>query len=375
LEIPTHGDALVEGFALLDQLSAKLALAVAEFDAAKLWELDAATSAAVWLRNRAGMTASAASATVVTGRRVRQLPVTASAWMQGELSSGQVKAITANVEDRTVELFAEQEGVLVEYLAPLTVKETATAMQHWRARAEATLDDAGGVLSDRSLHLSRTLGGRFELSGSLDALSGEVVDTALRLATTKDAEGEPARMPATRRADALVDVCRYYLDHQHDVRGGRNRPHLNVVVDYEALVARRGGETVDGPLVDGSSVQALLCDAEVHRVVTSGRSAVLDYGTGTRVVAGHLWNALVLRDRHCRFEGCDRPSRFCEAHHVVPVLEGGATSLDNLVLKCSRHHHIGHLPGWHEKLRPDGTLVTTDPKGRTRETRPPGVLR
>ncbi|HEX9969473.1 MAG TPA: HNH endonuclease signature motif containing protein, partial [Acidimicrobiales bacterium] len=144
--------------------------------------------------------------------------------------------------------------------------------------------------------------------------------------------------------------------------------------DYDDLVAGRGGETVDGTLLGGPAIQALLCDAGVNRVVTRGTSAVLDYGTTTRVVPTHLWNALVLRDRHCRFEGCERPSRFCEAHHVVPVLQGGETSLDNLVLKCSRHHHIGHLPGWHERLEPDGTLVATDPKGRTRTSRPPGVL-
>jgi hypothetical protein len=247
-------------------------------------------------------------------------------------------------------------------------------MQHWRARAESSLDDRLDSEVDRAVHLSRTLGGRFELSGSLDALSGELVATALRMAMTDDVAGEAARLPATRRADALVDVCRYFLDHQHDVSGGRHRPHLNVVVDYDDLVARRGGRSIDGTPLDGAAIQAILCDAGVNRVVTDGKSAVLDYGTTTRVVGGSLWNALVLRDEHCRFEGCDRPSRFCEAHHVVPVLEGGATRLDNLVLKCSRHHHVGHLPGWREKLEPDGTLVTTDPAGRTRSTRPPGVM-
>jgi hypothetical protein len=92
-------------------------------------------------------------------------------------------------------------------------------------------------------------------------------------------------------------------------------------------------------------------------------------------VPANLWNALILRDEHCRHAGCDRPAHFCEAHHVVPWTEGGTTSLGNLVLKCTRHHHIGHLPGWHEKLKPDGTLVTTDPQGRTRTTRPPGLVR
>jgi hypothetical protein len=373
LDVPGDADALVAGFALLDCLTAKLSLAAAEFDAAKLWELDAATSAASWLRTRAGMSASTASGIVKAGRVARQLPETAHAWIEGRLSTGQVKAITANVEDRTVATFAEQEAELLPFLAPLDVKQTATAMQHWRARAEATLDESEPRLPSRSLHLSRTMDGRFELTGSLDPLSGEIVETALRLAMTEDAPGEPPRTYAERRADASVDVHRFSIEHQHDDRG-RNRAHLHVVVDYEALVGRSGGETVEGAPVDAVTIQKVLCDADVHRVITSGKSVVLDYGNATRVVGPNLWNALVLRDRHCRFEGCDRGPRFCEAHHVMPVMSGGPTRLDNLVLKCSRHHHIGHLPGWHERLEPDGTLMTTDPRGRTRTTRPPGVL-
>ncbi|MBW3668993.1 MAG: DUF222 domain-containing protein, partial [Actinobacteria bacterium] len=145
-----------------------------------------------------------------------------------------------------------------------------------------------------------------------------------RLAMTRDAPGE-RRSYATRLADAAVDICRFFVDHQHGNLGGGHRPHVNVVVDYDDLMAGRGGESIDGTLLDGAAIATLFCDANVHRVVTKGRSAVLDYGRATRVVSRDLWNALVLRDRHCRVEGCDRPSRFCEAHHVVPVAEGGPT--------------------------------------------------
>ncbi|HEX9968695.1 MAG TPA: DUF222 domain-containing protein, partial [Acidimicrobiales bacterium] len=118
VEIPADGDAIVAAFALLDRLTAKVSAAVAEWDAGKSWELDAATSAAAWLRHRAGMTASVASATVRTAGRVRQLPATGAAWLAGQLSTGQVKAVVANVEDRTVAMFAEQEAALLPFLVP-----------------------------------------------------------------------------------------------------------------------------------------------------------------------------------------------------------------------------------------------------------------
>ncbi|MBW3669703.1 MAG: 13E12 repeat family protein, partial [Actinobacteria bacterium] len=220
LEVRVDGDALVTACRLLDRLNAKVALAAAELDASRRWELDGATSAAGWLKHRAGMTASAANWTVRTGNLVKQLPVTRQAWLSGGLSTAQVRAVEANVEPRTVELFADHEAEVVPFLAPLSARQTATAMQHWRRRAEALLGGDELGLPHRSLKLSRTFGGHFYLSGSLDPPSGEIVNTALRLAMTRDAEGEPRRTFATQLADAMVDMARFYVDHQHETLGG-----------------------------------------------------------------------------------------------------------------------------------------------------------
>ena len=67
----------------------------------------------------------------------------------------------------------------------------------------------------------------------------------------------------------------------------------------------------------GLTVSRLLCDCALHRVVMKGRSAVLDYGMSTRTIPAPLWYALVVRDEGCRFPGCDRPSWWCQGHHVV----------------------------------------------------------
>jgi hypothetical protein len=109
----------------------------------------------------------------------------------------------------------------------------------------------------------------------------------------------------------------------------------------------------------------------IHRVLTHGRSAILDYGTTTRTIPAPLYNTLIIRDRHCRFPGCDRPAAWCEGHHIHPWHTGGPTQLANLVLLCSRHHHLLHRPHWHTKLLPDTTLEITDPTGHTRTSHPP----
>ncbi|MGH3659208.1 MAG: DUF222 domain-containing protein, partial [Micromonosporaceae bacterium] len=312
LDLPVDNDLLAEAFALADRLNAKLVAAVVEHDVAEMWRNDGATSMTAWLRHRAHNTSRDASRCAKTARRLRHLPVTSAAYGEGRLTSGQVHAIAANLSDRTAGLFAEHEAVLVPGFAELSVAETATTMQSWARHAEATLDDPPDKSEpERSLNVSRILDGRRELRGSFDPEAGSLIETAIRLATTRDVDGEPERSPARRRADALADVCRWFLDHQQDRRGGRHRPHLNVVTTLDDLERRGQGRLIDGTILDGTTVQRLFCDAGVHRVFVAGRSSILDYGTTTRTVPANLFNALVIRDHHCRFPGCDRPPDWC----------------------------------------------------------------
>jgi hypothetical protein len=139
-------------------------------------------------------------------------------------------------------------------------------------------------------------------------------------------------------------------------------------------VVRRSvsGWLPDGTILDGVTVRRLACDAGVHRIVHAGRSMILDYGTTVRTVPANLWAAVVARDQHCRFPGCDRPAEWCEAHHVPAWQDGGPTSIDTVVLACSRHHHLIHTPGWANKLLPDASYHVTNPHGHTHTTHPPG---
>jgi hypothetical protein len=118
--------------------------------------------------------------------------VTSAAYRDGVLSGGQVQAIVANLKDRTVDLFAHHETALIPDLAKLSVGESATAMQDWAQRADALLgDDPDKPAPERSLHLSRILDGRRELSGSFDPEAGALIEAAVRLAQTRDVDGEP----------------------------------------------------------------------------------------------------------------------------------------------------------------------------------------
>jgi len=91
-------------------------------------------------------------------------------------------------------------------------------------------------------------------------------------------------------------------------------------------------------------------------------SLPLDVGRPTEVIPPHLRRAIITRDRHCAFPGCDQPPAGCQVHHLVPRSAGGTTSLHNCYLLCTFHHLIAvHTWGWQLRPNPDGTLTASNP--------------
>jgi hypothetical protein len=115
----------------------------------------------------------------------------------------------------------------------------------------------------------------------------------------------------------------------------------------------------------------LACDASIMRVVMSAASEPLDVGRRTPVVPASLRRALVVRDGHCRFPGCDRPPAWSDAHHVHHWADGGPTALSNLVLLCRRHHRLVHERGWFTVEMSNGRPVFRRRSGTILEDRAP----
>ena len=92
----------------------------------------------------------------------------------------------------------------------------------------------------------------------------------------------------------------------------------------------------------------------------------VDLGAPTPVIPPHLRRAVTLRDRHCRFPGCQQPPSVTQVHHLIPRARAGPTALDNLALLCRFHHLIVvHRWGWALTCHSDGTSTAVSPEGRT----------
>jgi len=90
----------------------------------------------------------------------------------------------------------------------------------------------------------------------------------------------------------------------------------------------------------------------------AGPSLPLDIGYAETIPAG-IRNAVILRDRKCRWAGgCDQPASACDVHHVTHQANGGKTSVTDCVLLCPFHHQVMiHRHGWTLVLNPDGTTT------------------
>ena len=121
--------------------------------------------------------------------------------------------------------------------------------------------------------------------------------------------------------------------------------------------------------VSAETSQRLACDASVVAMHHDADGHVLDVGHKTRTIPTALRRALSARDTRCQFPGCS--AKRCDAHHIDHWMDGGPTSLDNLVLLCRRHHRLVHEGGFTLRWRPDRTIAFFYPSGSELRVAPP----
>jgi hypothetical protein len=269
---------------------------------------------------------------------------TLSAWKHRLISSDQAELLFRAAE-RTPDRYPEAEAILLEIVGD-SVDETRQVLEYWRNDVDrpGVHLDLEDQLHRRHFDLTRRHNGMVTGEFALPRLEGETFLAAIDTLMPPPADDDD-RTTSQRRADALGDLARSFLDGSESPIVGGERPHLSVHVDLPALTGNGGGlhETEDGIVLDPYSVDQLVCDASVSRIIFGPGSEVVDVGRRTRVIPAGLRRAVAARDRTCVVPGCDRPARWCDVHHLVPWSDGGETVIDNLALLCRYHHTRVHL--------------------------------
>jgi hypothetical protein len=348
---------------------------LAEIDRRATFQRDGHLSAASWLASTFKVAWGTAREQVRIARALEEMPATRQALDAGELSMSAVRVLVA-ARDADRDAFRGSEVALVEAARIHSMHDLNRVAAYWRQAVEQdhALDTDEKVRAQRRLHASVTFLGMVRVDGTLDPETGETLLTALRAVLDAEARVGPEghlRTPAQRRADALGEICRQWLAMADRPSVGGEKPHVTITVDADALRDGGGGRSeLDhvGP-VRPEVARRLACDASIRRVVMAGPSEPLDVGRQTPVIPAAMRRAVIVRDRHCRFPGCDRPPTWCNPHHVIHWADGGPTAVQNLLLLCRRHHTMIHERRF--RLELDGRPVFRRQDGSVLEDRAP----
>lgn len=337
-------------FGLLQRLESEFTRRVAHFDrGAHGYACDNLPTVA-WLRLRCRLRGCAAAERVRVGRQLEELPETAAAFSRGEISYQHAAVLSRCAEEVGTEPLRQVESALVEAAREVDPGRLRLATRYLRhcLDPDGSLSQAEREFSRRHLYLSQTLDGLYVLDGLLDVEGGETLRTALEALMGPPAPAD-RRSSAQRRADALVELARCQLDAGGLPETGGEKPHLTLVSELRTL--RREPQSPPAELdwrqlLPGERARRLACDVQLTPVLVGADWRPLAVGRSRRVVSSALRRALHLRDRGCRWPGCDRPPAWTDAHHIRHWVDGGETNLANTVLLCRRHHSQVHEHGW-----------------------------
>jgi hypothetical protein len=347
-----------------DLLELKFSEMAAAFATTDEYDLDGSVSPVHWIRHQCHMGSGAAADRVAVGERLTNMPESAEALAGGQIGFAHLALIartaTALAETNSQKMFDETH--LLKKAKEFSVGRFRIFCDHQRHANDPAGYTAEEMqaLEDRSLTLSSGESGKVWVRGVLDSEGGAVLRIALEPLAKSTGKGDERRL-ARRLADALVELAGHALDNGMVPQ----RPHLQVTTTLETLLQRAGAPAADLELsipISAASVERLACDCNVTRILLGSDSQVIDVGRSKRVMSPAQRRALQVRDKGCRWPGCDRPASYTSAHHLVHWVKGGPTDLDNLALLCLRHHWLVHEGKWQLIKTDEGEMIAVPPQ-------------
>lgn len=224
-------------------LEVECARRIAELERRRAFERDGHLSMAAWLDSRFRAGWSAAAKEVRLARGLEAMPATRAALSDGELSGAAAATLVA-AREANAEEFSRVEEALLEAARSLPAPGLRRAVEHWKevVGPEVAARDEPERFDRRGLYISPLMDGMVRVDGNLDPETGQTLITAIGSVTDAWAHSgqEDPRSPAQRRADAIGEVCRHWLDHSDRPTVAGERPHVTVTLDLESLERRVG---------------------------------------------------------------------------------------------------------------------------------------
>src|SRR6267143_3016988 len=310
---------------------------------------DGTATVVTWISRTCGMSATSAADRLCVGKQLESLPRIAEALRSGEISY-QSTSLLCHLREQLGDqrdLFDEEEMLGHARRHSVASLRYLCRVARHVADPDGFFDEAEADYSRRRLHVSLMGDGMHAIDGVLDPECGAALRTALD-SLCKRMGPEDDRSHSQRMADSLNELVHHAMDEGRLPRRNGVKPHVNLTTTLEGLKNELGVPPADLELslpVSTRTLERIACDCTISRVLLAD-SMVIDVGRATRVTSAPRRRALRIRDRGCRFPGCDRPANWTNPHHIVAWTRGGPSNLSNEILLCYYHHRLVHEGGW-----------------------------
>lgn len=356
------------------------------------WVADGQRDFHTWLSDHTGTTRRTTQRSIRLSQSLHEdLPETRKALAEGAISSDHAEIIAQRCAgtEQHKRMLADPtrgEASLVEQAKRMDATSFLKVAKEWSIKADPKHNDlaARHTRSKQELSVNASDDGYY-FSGFFDPVSGALIDEALRSHMGRRA-AEDLRTYNQRRADALVALASQSLTFGQQLPSARIRPHLVVTVDYstirslieasgpiqppgetgseaawasqwqpgddhvistsldhDRLEGTRPGTLPDGTPLSHKLLARIACESMLTRVVFGPESAVLNVGREQRIFTKPQTRAIIARDRHCQYPGCDVAATFGEVHHSISwAKHKGNTDVDLGILLCYHHHDVVH---------------------------------
>ena len=362
------GDTIINSREIIDRTEGFAAEATRRFEKAGGYKADGFLGMIPWLRVNGKLSGGAAAERVETARQLKELPRTEEALVRGEIGYQHAVTMARTAEQVGAAQVRKAEATLLkaaESMDPGQFVSVAKNFEH-QVDAEAALAQANRAHARRYLQIGGVINGLARIEGQLVPEAAAKLQTAME-PFMKPAKGDE-RTAGQRAHDALIEVCRRTDpagrgDGEGRPTGGQSRPLVIITASLDTLAGIDGapaGELERGGPIPAETVRRFACDSAITRITGLGELEQ-ELTHAARTIPPSTRRALVARDRHCVFPGCDRPPPWCDGHHLVFWGDGGPTKLDNLGLVCGRHHRKVHEEGWKLRREKDGRWLATPP--------------
>jgi len=315
-------------------------------------------STGAWLREKLNVSATVAGRDVRLARDLADvLPETYGKLAAGDISKEHCRVIASLRRDIKDDAMRAADPHLADAATTHTPHELLGFVTHVRHayRPDLAAGREKDAFDERQLTAASTMGGLGIGRWSGDAISQEIIMTAIHAASAPCGPADP-RSAAQRRFDGLVTLCERALKARELPDTGGVAPHVSVIVDYATLTKAQGagGATLGfGTVISADAARMLACDGSISRIITGPHGEILDSGRATRTFTAAQRRAIIARDRHCQAKHCDTPAAWCDIHHNTHWADGGETSITNAILLCGRHHRHHHRDHPHDQTGTD----------------------